>query len=121
NRAHIIASMAKTLDKQFPGIPSVDFTSIPRNAVMVDVREKNERLVSTLPRAISLADFKSKHGEYAQFPIIVFDTLGQRSIPEVSNLRAQGFDAYNLHGGILAWAHAGGIFVDIAGNVTKRV
>ncbi len=121
DRAHIVTSMANTLDKQFPGVPSVKKDEIPANAVLLDVREQNERMVSVLPHAISRLDFDKNRAQYVGRPIVVYDTLGQRALMAVSEMRAQNIEAYNLYGGILAWAHAGGEFVDVTGSTTKRV
>lgn len=121
NRAHIVSSMAATLEKQFSGVPSFNKASLPSEYQFVDLREDNERLISTLPGSISKAQFEANLALYKSKVIVAFDTLGQRSLPWVSSKRAQGLKVFNLQGGILAWAHAGGKFVDVTGQPTKRV
>lgn len=121
NRAHIVASMATTMDKQFPGVPSFSKENLPPEAVLVDVRSSYEREISSLPGAISKEVFAVKMQNFKDKKVVGFDTLGKRSIAWVTNMRAQGFEAYNLHGGILAWAHAGGEFVNAQGMPSKKV
>lgn len=121
DKAYLIQSMAATLDKQYPGVPSVNFTNITQNHQLVDLRSPAERQISTLPQAITKEQFEADSKLYQDKLLVGFDTLGQRSIIWTSEQRANGFDAYNLHGGILAWAHAGGIFVTPSGVETKTV
>ncbi len=84
-------------------------------------RSSAERNISTIKNAISLDDYNADPKLYLDKQLVAFDTMGQRSIQWVSKKRAQGLDAYNLHGGILAWAHDGGSFVDQQGHDTKVV
>jgi rhodanese-related sulfurtransferase len=42
-----------------------------------------------------------------QRPIVMLCLSGHRSIPGTRWLRARGFEAYSLKGGILAWKQAG--------------
>jgi len=121
DKAHVINSMAATLDKQYPGVPSVSFTNLTNDSQLVDLRTAAERNISTLPKAISKEDYEANYESYKNKQIVGFDTLGQRSIVWVSEQRAYGIEAYNLHGGILAWAHAGGKFITPSGEETKTV
>ncbi len=121
NRSHLVTSMANTLDKQYPGIPSLTFSTLAKQSQLVDLRSPAERDISTLPNAISKEEFEADPKIYQDKQIVGFDTLGQRSIVWVSQQRAKGIEAYNLHGGILAWAHAGGKFISPNGSETKTV
>jgi rhodanese-related sulfurtransferase len=40
-------------------------------------------------------------------PVVVLCLSGHRSLPEARWLRDNGYEAYSLHGGLLAWKHAG--------------
>jgi hypothetical protein len=53
--------------------------------------------------------------------IVVYCTIGVRSGRYTKKLIRKGFDAHNLAGGVLAWAHSGGEFVDLKGNRTDTV
>ena len=82
--------------------------------VLLDVREQNEWNLFRLPGAIHLplarvTDAASE--ALARFPdeeIVVYCARGARSAQAVEMLRAQGYNATSLAGGIAAWIDAGG-------------
>jgi len=82
--------------------------------VLLDVREQNEWNLFRLPDAIHLplarvTDAASQ--ALARFPdeeIVVYCARGARSAQAVEMLRAQGYNATSLAGGIAAWIDAGG-------------
>jgi rhodanese-related sulfurtransferase len=82
--------------------------------VLLDVREQNEWNLFRIPSAIHLplARVSSAANEaLAQYPdgeIVVYCGRGARSTQAVELLRAQGFKATSLAGGIAAWIDAGG-------------
>lgn len=121
NRAQIVESMAKTLDKQYPGVPSMTKATRLKHTILVDIRSDKEQNVSRIKSAISQREYEENLTKYRDKIPLAYDTLGQRSILWVSEKRAQGIEAYNLHGGILAWAHAGGEFENPNGDPTKKV
>ena len=81
---------------------------------LLDVREQNEWNLFRIPGAIHLplARVSSAANEaLAQFPdgeIVVYCGRGARSMQAVEMLRAQGYRATSLAGGIGAWIDAGG-------------
>ena len=83
-------------------------------SVLLDVREQNEWNLFRLPNAIHLPlarviDAASE--ALALFPddvIVVYCSRGARSAQAVEMLRAQGYRAKSLAGGIAAWIDAGG-------------
>ena len=89
--------------------------------VLVDNREKEERVVSKIPGAISVQEFEDNSASYADKTVVVYCTIGDRSGHYTKKLRKQDIDAHNLKGGVLAWAHAGGTFIDSQGNTTNQV
>lgn len=91
-----------------------------RPAVLVDVRESHERRVSMLPGAISQQDFERDRDRYRSWVVVPYCTIGLRSGLYTRALRQQGFEARNLAGSALAWAHAGLLF-EADGNPTRRV
>jgi len=91
-----------------------------RPAVLVDVREPHERRVSMLPGAISQEDFERDRARYRSWVVVPYCTIGLRSGIYTGTLRNQGFEARNLAGSVLAWAHAGLPF-QADGAVTRRV
>jgi rhodanese-related sulfurtransferase len=88
--------------------------------VILDVREKKEREVSMIPGAISEEEFKKKKRQYKDSTVVVYCTIGYRSGVYAQELTRKGYTAYNLVGGVLAWAHAGGQFVH-DGSPTMKI
>lgn len=106
----LINSMYSEYLNSFKDVPAVDpaddsFTF--DQAVLVDVRELEERNVSEIKNAISKTDFEKNIEKYKGRKIIAYCAIGYRSGLFVKILRTQGFEAYNLKGGILLWVHAG--------------
>jgi sulfur-carrier protein adenylyltransferase/sulfurtransferase len=82
--------------------------------VFLDVREQNEWNLFRIPNAIHLPLARvggAASEALAQFPgdeVVVYCGRGARSTQAVEMLRAQGFKATSLAGGIAAWIDAGG-------------
>ena len=91
------------------------------NVVIVDSKTPDEYHVSMIPDAITKVEFESNLDKYRNAAIVVYCTIGVRSGKYVESLLNMGFDAYNLKGGVLMWAHGGGKFVDRNDKDTKRV
>ena len=87
----------------------------------MDVRSPRERAVSVIPRSTSLEDFEAQSKRFTDRPILVYCTVGCRSGAYTQKLREQGFDAFNLRGGVLAWALEGKEFVTPNGRSTHDV
>ncbi len=106
-----------------PFITAQDLILLKRNTkpVVVDVRTLVERQISIIPDSISEAEFETNTGRYKNLTVIAYCTIGYRSGLYVKKLREKGFDAFNLKGGVLAWAHARQIFVDFHGKKTNQV
>jgi len=111
--------------QQFPGEPEIsvaEWRARPRDrpAVLVDVREPHEQRVSMLPGAISQQEFERDSTRYRSWVVVPYCTIGVRSGLYTQALREQGFEARNLAGSALAWAHAGLLF-EADGIPTRRV
>ena len=77
---------------------------------LVDVREPYEWEAGRIPgaRHIELERLAGRSGELDRERPIVFQCrLGARSAMATAAFRASGWEAYNLAGGIQAWADAG--------------
>jgi sodium/bile acid cotransporter 7 len=83
---------------------------------IVDARSDRERAVSILPGAVT-ADDAHDSGR----PVLVYCTVGWRSGALVTQLRDEGVRAFNLWGGVTAWAAAGQPFVTPEGQSTRKV
>ena len=108
-----------------PFIPEISAAEVlelggRRRMAIIDVRTPSERAVSMIPGAISQAEFEARKDEFRDAPVVVYCTLGFRSGRYVARLRAEGFDARNLRGAILAWTHARLPLIDARGD-TRRV
>ncbi len=92
--------------------------------VIVDTRRRSERNVSIIPGALSTAEFKAwvkeRPRECDEKSILVYCTAGCRSARYTKKLCKNGFQAFNLYGGILAWALCGRTFVTPSGEETRR-
>jgi adenylyltransferase/sulfurtransferase len=100
-----------------PSISAVDLASRLRaresgsdDFVLVDVREPGERDVVVIPGALAvpLGEVRARGGEaLAQvadgIPVLVHCKTGARSAEAVERLRADGVDAVDVAGGVLAW------------------
>ena len=57
---------------------------------------------------IALTELSERAGEIdPEHPVLIYCHSGSRSAMAVAALRGAGYDAYNLSGGIVAWAAAG--------------
>jgi rhodanese-related sulfurtransferase len=77
---------------------------------LIDVRQRDEHDAARIPggRLIELADLAAQAGTIANDrPVVLYCHSGGRSAWATSALRASGYDAHNLAGGILAWVAAG--------------
>lgn len=109
----------------FAGISEVDVDGMlqlqeERGAVIVDVRSPAEQAVSMIPGAITSADFEASRSDYDDKPIVCYCTIGHRSGMYTRRLQAEGLDAYNLKGAILAYSHSGRD-LETAGGPTRAV
>lgn len=75
---------------------------------LLDVRQPEEREIAHIEgELIPLAELPQRLDElepHRDDEIVVYCRSGARSARAVQFLRAQGFDAVNLKGGILAWS-----------------
>jgi rhodanese-related sulfurtransferase len=99
-----------------PGIAPAELLSAlsaPRSPQLLDVRTPQEFVAGHVDGAVSapitsLAGRLTKLGLDPTRPVVAICLTAHRSIPAVRLLRAQGFEASQLAGGMLAW-RAGGL------------
>jgi rhodanese-related sulfurtransferase len=111
--------------KLLPKVPEISAAELAerrkrQRLAIVDVREPHEQAVSMIPGAMSRTEFEARKDDFRDVPIVAYCTLGFRSGKYAATLHNEGFNAYNLHGAILAWTHAGQPLVDAEGE-TRRV
>lgn len=94
-------------------VPAVSVHDVPSEALLLDVREDGEWAAGHIAGAVHvpmfdlpdrLADDPGTLPDDAE--IYVICRIGARSAQVVSWLTAQGFDARNVQGGMLAWRRA---------------
>ena len=95
-------------------VPTVDVSSLPADAVLLDVREDDEWSAGHISGAMHVPMMslpqRLQYEPGALTPeneIVVVCKMGGRSAQVTAWLRQQGYDAVNLAGGMLAWAAAG--------------
>ena len=92
-----------------PQVPTVDARSVPDDAYLLDVREPEEWAAGHVDGAVHvpLGDLPLRLPEVpTDREVVVVCKVGGRSAHAVAWLTAQGYDAVNLDGGMLAWAAA---------------
>lgn len=90
--------------------PEIAAEMLARGAQLVDVREEYERAAGYIPgtRHIELGRLASEAATIDRARPVVFQCrIGGRSATAAQAFRADGYDAYTLSGGILAWVAAG--------------
>lgn len=59
--------------------------------------------VSMIPGSITVDEFEKQKGELKNKTVVCYCTVGYRSSAHAAKLKAQGYDAKNLEGGIVRW------------------
>ena len=103
-------------------LPSIDVdaaASAPADTVLLDVREYEEWMSGHAPNAVHIAmsELADRIGELDRTRrTICICRSGNRSARVTAWLREQGFDAFNMTGGMYAWSSFGHPMVNHAGN-----
>ena len=93
-------------------VPTVDAKDVPGDSVMLDVREDDEWAAGHVAGSVhvpmmQLPQWMQYEPLSPNVPIVVVCKVGSRSAQVTAWLRAQGYEATNLAGGLLAWQAAG--------------
>ena len=94
----------------FAQLPAVDAKAVPEGGFLLDVRESDEWLAGHAEGAvhIPMGEIVARLDEVpADRRVHVICRVGGRSAQVVQYLIAQGRDAVNVDGGMLAWEAAG--------------
>lgn len=98
--------------------PTLQVEALPADAVLLDVRTPAEVAVSRIPGAVVLYE----QPEFTSTaPVVAYCTAGWRSAEVTLQLRSRGLQAFNLEGGICAWAAARRPLVDGSGAPTRTI
>lgn len=105
-------------------VPTVTIDAIPDGAVLLDCREHEEWTAGHIDGAVHVPmnqlPQRLNYEPGALTPdstIVVVCKMGSRSAYVAAWLNGNGFDAVNLAGGMLAWAHAGRAMISEDGRV----
>jgi rhodanese-related sulfurtransferase len=94
-----------------PSVSAVDAINADSRTVLLDVREKSEWNAGHAPGALHIP-LGNLSGGASRLPqdkkIYVVCRSGNRSRSATGALRQAGYDAYNVSGGMQAWAGSGG-------------
>jgi rhodanese-related sulfurtransferase len=95
-------------------VPTVDVSSVPSDAVLLDVREDDEWAAGHISGAVHVPMMRVpqqlQHDPGPLTPeatIVVVCKVGSRSAQVTAWLRQQGYSATNLAGGMYSWEAAG--------------
>lgn len=98
---------AATADESIPHVDVHTAANRPAGTVLVDVREMSEWSAGHAPGAIHRRLGALDPAEFAGGgPVYVMCRSGNRSATATRRLRDAGVDAYDVTGGIVAWAEA---------------
>jgi rhodanese-related sulfurtransferase len=106
------AAVLADVRARFPGVPQVPLDApAAERPLLLDARSSAEYAVSHLAGAVHAPDeaaaLTALAGVAPAREILVYCSVGVRSSALAEELRARGFDAANLEGGLFAWANAG--------------
>lgn len=107
-RRQRLEDVVSGFNRKFADVPRVkplDLFSQLLDTVVVDVRTPEEVAVSRIPGSLTAAEFAERREAVRRrrAPVVAYCTVGFRSSHFVRKLRADGFDAANLEGSLLAW------------------
>ena len=95
------------------------------NIVILDSRKKEEYNVSHIPGAkfVDYLKFKMKYlkGISKDTPIYVYCSVGYRSEKIAKKLAKEGYNVYNLYGGIFEWKNKNKTVIDTSNTETNKV
>ncbi len=113
-------------EDEHSGVPSLSVAEFIERSerepwLIIDARPRRERLMSVIPGSVSLVQFRFQRAPREGKRLLLYCTVGRRSGAHVRRLHRRGLPAYNLEGGVLAWAAAGQPLVTLDGLPTRRV
>lgn len=119
-------AMAKKFDAPIISAEQLDKLINTENIVLIDSREREEFLISHIKGAINMSykDFSINHLPKIiskNTKIIVYCSVGYRSGDIAARMKKNGFDSYNLYGGIFGWNNSGRALYIRDSNPTNQV
>lgn len=93
-----------------PSVPAVSVAELPADAVLLDVREREEWVAGHAPDAhhVPMSELTARMADIPDAePLYVVCRVGGRSARVVAYLAQQGLEVVNVEGGMLDWAARG--------------
>ncbi|GJM04941.1 MAG: sulfurtransferase [marine bacterium B5-7] len=113
----------KKIQQEFPEVERININELNakdhKSIILIDVRKKEEFMVSHIAGAINLSDpFDiAEIASESEKDVVVYCSVGYRSAAIVHELKNLGINnAINLEGSIFAWSNAGLPLVNKAGS-----
>ena len=108
-KVEIINKKFEKYRQKFPEVVNLSPKELSQldDFILLDAREKKEYEVSIIKDAITLEEFEANKSKFKNSKLVVYCTIGYRSGLYTSELLDDGFNAYNLKGGVLLWSHEG--------------
>lgn len=119
-----LSAWADDVARRYPTLPEISVTKVEQlqsqgKILLVDTRSEEERRVSMIPGAISLAEVDL--AQLGTRTLVAYCTIGERSAKFLSATDVPAQQRANLRGGILSWALAGKAMVDSKGAPSRRI
>ncbi|MHC4220391.1 MAG: rhodanese-like domain-containing protein [Planctomycetota bacterium] len=119
-----VDAMYQKSRRLFPGIAELTAEELQRmlaeqDVLLTDVRTPQEQSGSMMRGAIPGQEFEADRKEYEGRTVVCYCTMGERSGKYTRELQAQGWNAFNLMGSILAWTHVGGPLINGEGPTNR--
>jgi rhodanese-related sulfurtransferase len=120
----------KVLDEHInQTVPLITVDSLKKNFsnyTILDAREKNEFEVSHIKNAIFVGYENFRISKISnkiskKTPIVIYCSIGYRSEKIAENIQKEGYQVYNLYGGIFLWANEGNEVVNTNNESTKKI
>jgi len=118
--AEVLRQIKSRIDEVDPAVVREQVTN---GATVVDVREPYEREAGHIAgtRHIELNSLSSEAASLdRERPVVFYCRVGARSTMAAQALRAAGFEAYSMTGGLLRWAHEERPLVPDGGHVADH-
>lgn len=123
NKLKAVTYFANSIQKSNPNVSHLSIDDYLQNKSvyqLVDVRTPEEKAISYIPDSIFYKQDINQLKKLSKKAVLV-STIGKRSSKIASRLAQNDLHIYQLHGGILLWAHRSLPLVDSNGRPTKKV
>jgi rhodanese-related sulfurtransferase len=109
-----------------PPVPTVAVDQVPAGALLLDVREDEEWIAGHIDGAVhipmyELPDWLASDPPEPDRALYVICKVGSRSALVATWLNQQGYQAFNVEGGMMAWANSRRPMISTTGETPQVV